>query len=285
MREPHSHFVSSEDQVQVAVHDYGGAGHPTLFVHGTGLVSRMWEPIINRLGSDFRAICVDLRAHGATTSPSDINFFDHRMVADLTSVVDAFDLQDAWVVGHSMGGATSILTSLERPGAFERAWVYEPILFERTEDRPAGSINFVEATKRRRSIFPSREEVINRYSTRPPLNEVHQDCLEAYVRHGFVDRSDGSIELACDPLLESRAFEQFLQQGWDRLSQVAIDVLVAYGGAGQDRPSTAAASIAERLPSGSLEVFTGSNHFGCFASLERVADSLRAWFIDTPARA
>ena len=175
MHEPHSHFVSSEDQVQVAVHDYGGPGHPTLFVHGTGLVSRMWEPIIDRIGGEFRAICVDLRAHGATTNPSDIDFFDHRMVADLASVVDAFNLQDAWVVGHSMGGATSILTSLVRPDAFERAWVYEPILFERTEDRPEGSIDFVEATKRRRSIFPSREEVIDRYSTRPPLNEVHPD--------------------------------------------------------------------------------------------------------------
>ena len=282
MHEPHSHFVSSEDQVQVAVHDYGGPGHPTLFVHGTGLVSRMWEPIIDRIGGEFRAICVDLRAHGATTNPSDIDFFDHRMVADLASVVDAFNLQDAWVVGHSMGGATSILTSLVRPDAFERAWVYEPILFERTEDRPEGSIDFVEATKRRRSIFPSREEVIARYSTRPPLNEVHPDCLEAYVRHGFFDRSDGSIELACNPLLESKAFEQFLQLGWDRLPQVEIDVRVAYGGAGLDRPSTAAASIAERLPSGSLEVFADSGHFGCFASLERVADSLRTWFTGRP---
>jgi pimeloyl-ACP methyl ester carboxylesterase len=281
MHEPHSHFVSSEDRVQVAVHDYGGPGHPTLFVHGTGLVSRMWEPIINNLGNDFRAICVDLRAHGATTNPDDIDFFDHRMVADLASVVDAFNLQDAWVVGHSMGGATSILTTLVRPGAFERAWVYEPILFERTKDRPVGSIDFVEATKRRRSIFPSRQEVINRYSTRPPLNEVHPNCLDAYVRHGFIDRSDGSVELACDPLLESRAFEQFLQQGWDRLPQVGIDVLVAYGGAGLDRPSTAAAAIAERLPLGSLEVFDDSDHFGCFASLERVTDSLRAWFTGT----
>ena len=57
---------------------------------------------------------------------------------------------------------------------------------------------------------------------------------------------------------------------------------VAYGGAGLDRPSTAAASIAERLPSGSLEVFAESGHFGCFASLERVADSLRTWFTGGP---
>ena len=74
--------------------------------------------MIRRLGEEFRAICVDLRAHGATTNPDDITFFDHRMVADIVSVIDAFELRDAWVVGHSMGGATGLLASLARPGAF-----------------------------------------------------------------------------------------------------------------------------------------------------------------------
>ena len=100
MREPVTSFVSSEDSVEVAIHDYGGQGHPTIFVHGTGLASRMWEPIIERLGANFRAICVDLRAHGATTNPLDINFFDHRMVADLSAAADALALKDAWVVGR-----------------------------------------------------------------------------------------------------------------------------------------------------------------------------------------
>ena len=106
MLTPRTSFVSSEDHVEVAVHDYGGDGHPTIFIHGTGLVSRMWEPVITRLGEEFRAICVDLRAHGATTNPADVNFFDHRMVADVVSVIDALEVRDAWVVGHSMGGAT-----------------------------------------------------------------------------------------------------------------------------------------------------------------------------------
>jgi pimeloyl-ACP methyl ester carboxylesterase len=281
MLEPQTFFVPSEDQVKVAVHDYGGSGHPTLFVHGTGLVSRMWEPIINNLGSDFRAICVDLRAHGATTNPLDIDFFDHRMVADLTSVVDAFDLQGAWVVGHSMGGATSILSSLVRPDAFKRAWVYEPIIFEREEERPDGAFDFVEATKHRRSVFPSRRDALERYSSRPPLNEIHPDCLEAYVHHGFIDQPDGSVKLACDPLLESRAFEQFLQTGWDRLPLVEIAVRVAYGGVGLDRSSTAAAEIAERMPFGSSEVFEDSDHFGCFSSVEYATNSLRSWFIES----
>jgi pimeloyl-ACP methyl ester carboxylesterase len=281
MSDPLTSFVSSEDGVEVAVHDYGGPGHPTVFVHGTGLISRMWEPIIERLGPDFRAICVDLRAHGATKNPEGIDFFEHRMVADLSAAVDALALNDAWVVGHSMGGATSILASLARPDAFSRAWVYEPVIFERTEDRPAGAFDFVEATKRRRTVFSSRVEVIERYGTRPPLDELHQECLEVYVQHGFNDRPDGSVELACSPALESRAFEQFLQQGWDQLPYVSVPVLVAYGGKGSDRPSTAAPLIAERLPTGVLEVFADSDHLGCFGPLEDVTASIRSWFTGT----
>ena len=278
MSEPLTRFVSSEDDVEVAVHDFGGRGHPTVFLHGTGLISRMWEPIIERLGPEFRAICVDLRAHGATINPENIDFFDHRMVTDLSAVVDALALHGAWIVGHSMGGATSILTSLARPDAFSRAWVYEPVIFERTEERPSGAFDFVEATKRRRAVFSSRAEVLERYASRPPINELHEECLEIYVQHGFNDRSDGSVELACSPLLESRAYEQFLQQGWDRLPEVSIDVLVAYGGRGSDRPSTAARSIGNRMPFGVIEVFEQSDHLGCFGPLDDVASSIRSWF-------
>jgi len=283
MREPVTSFVSSEDGVEVAIHDYGGQGHPTIFVHGTGLASRMWEPIIERLGANFRAICVDLRAHGATTNPLDINFFDHRMVADLSAAADALALKDAWVVGHSMGGATSLLASLARPKAFSRAWVYEPVIFERTEERPVGAFDFVEITKRRRAVFSSRAEVIERYGSRAPLDELHPECLEAYVQHGFIDRPDGSVELACSPALESKAYEQFLQQGWGQLPNVSVAVLVAYGGRGSDRPSTEAPSIAQRIPSGVIEVFEDSDHFGCFGPLDDVTASIHNWFTGTPS--
>lgn len=279
MKRPTTTFVTSDNGVKVAAHDYGGDGKPTLFVHGTGLVSRMWEPIIDGIGEEFRAICIDLRAHGATKNPENIDFFEDRMVADLTSVVDELELRKAWIVGHSMGGATSILTSLNRRDAFTKAWVYEPIIFERTDHQPPGSFDFVEATKRRRSIFGSRQEAIDRYGSRPPLDELARECLEAYVQYGFVDLPDGSVQLACDPQLESRAFEQFLQQGWEQLPNVDIDVLVAYGADGKERSSIAAPAIAQRLPKGVPQRFDRANHFGCFGRVNEVVASLRNWFL------
>ena len=262
------------------MHDYGGDGHPTLFIHGTGMVARMFEPVMELLGDGFRPIAVDLRAHGSTRNGDDVEFHDHRMVADLIAVVDELELRDAWSVAHSMGGGTTILASLARPDAFERQWVYEPIIFERDVARPEGAFDFVEATRRRRPVFESRQHVIASYGSRPPLDELDPACLAAYVQHGFVDQADGTVRLACNPILESRAFEQYLMDGWDHLPEVAIPVRVAYGTGGDDRPASAAAGIAARLPCGELDSFEGSGHFGCFGPLDRAAASIREWFVD-----
>ena len=277
MREPTTILIPSTDGVHVAAHDYGGEGHLTFFVHGTGLVSRMWEPIMDLLGPAIRPVGIDLRAHGASTYPDDVEFHDHRMVSDMCAVLDHFDADGAWAVGHSMGGGTSILSSLERPGALSKLWVYEPIIFEREQERPEGLFDFVEATKKRRPVYDSRADVIARYSSRPPLDEPHIDCLSAYVQHGFVDQDDGTVRLACDPLLESRAFEQYLQDGWDRLPEVTIPVRVGFGTGSDDRPATAGPAIAARMPLGDADPFEGSDHFGCFGPLERAADSIRTW--------
>jgi pimeloyl-ACP methyl ester carboxylesterase len=278
--EPVTAFVPSEDGVEVAVHDYGGSGRALVVVHGTGLCSRMWEPVLGRLPEGaFRALAVDLRGHGATRTPADVRYDDDRMVADLTAVCRFFDLRDACVAAHSMGGATSLLTEATRPGTFARLWVYEPIIFPRPAEGGEGPSAFAQLTRRRRAVFPSRQAAIERYRSRPPLDELDSEVLAAYVRHGFVDQADGSVRLACDPEQEARAYEQFLRDGWGRLGDVAAPVLVGYGGRSDDLAGTWAPRIAERLPAGTAARFEHCAHFGPFADLDVTARSITDWFL------
>jgi pimeloyl-ACP methyl ester carboxylesterase len=202
------------------------------------------------------------------------------MVTDLVAAIDALGLSQAWVVGHSMGAATSLLATLDRPKAFEKAWVYEPIIFQREVERPVGSFDFIEAAKRRRSVFPSRNEVIARYGSRLPLNELHPSCLEAYVQHGFEQQPNAEVKLICDPILEARAFEQFLQDGWEKLPLITVPTRVAFGTDSDQQPlQSACEAIALRLPRGETNPFEGSRHFGCFGSLEKSAQSIKDWFL------
>jgi pimeloyl-ACP methyl ester carboxylesterase len=286
VQEPRTIHVASEDGVEVAVHDYGGRGTTTLFVHGTGLVSRMWEPVIERLPPErFRALAVDLRAHGASRGPADVTFTDHRMVADLTAVCRVFEVAGGWAVAHSMGGGTALLTEADQPGTFSRLWVYEPIIFPRLEaglgegaEASVGVTDMVEASRRRRARFDSREQAAARYGARPPLDELAAAAMDAYVRHGFVDEAEGTVRLACDPESEARAFEQFLQDGYRRLPEISAPVLVAYGTASSDRSREWSPRIAEALPNGVAMPFEGSAHFGPFGRPEVAAAAIDEWF-------
>lgn len=279
VEQPRTTHVASEDGVEVAVHDYGGPGTPTVFVHGTGLVSRMWEPVIERLPPDrFRALAVDLRAHGASRAPSDVTFTDHRMVADLTAVCRAFDVVGGLAVAHSMGGGTALLTEADHPGTFARLWVYEPIIFPRLGENAEGVSEMADMSRRRRARFDSREQAAARFASRPPLDELTPEAMAAYVAHGFVDEAEGTVRLACEPELEARAFEQYLQEGYLRLSEITAPVLVAYGTASSDRSREWSPRIAEALPNGVGLPFEGSAHFGPFGRPEVAAASIAAWF-------
>lgn len=285
MRQPLTTYVPSRQGVEVAAHDYGGDGRPLLFLHGTGLCSRTWEPVMARLPLDaVRPIAVDLRGHGASRTPGAVTFADHDMVADLSAVAAHFGLVGAWAAAHSMGGGTAILAEAAQPGTFERLWVFEPIVFPRPLDGGEGPSALVEATRRRRPVYPSRQAAAERYGSRPPLDELHPEVLHAYVAHGFVDQPDGSVRLACEPEVEARAYEEFLSDGFERLGGVRAPVLVGYGDRSTDPSGEWAPKVAEALPAGVTERFTGSAHFGPFADLDATAASLRRWFLgDGPA--
>jgi pimeloyl-ACP methyl ester carboxylesterase len=87
------------------------------------------------------------------------------------------------------------------------------------------------------------------------------------------------VALACRPEHEARAYEQFLQDGFERLGTVGAPVLVAYGDRSEDAPGTWAARIADALPHGQAERWEGHAHFGPFADLDRAVASLTRWFL------
>jgi pimeloyl-ACP methyl ester carboxylesterase len=278
---PFTFHVPGEDGVEVAVHDYGGDGHPTVFVHGTGLCSRMWEPVIRRLPAGrIRALGVDLRGHGATRTPTEVDFHDHRMVSDLHAVTAALGLSGAWAAAHSMGAGTALLAEARRPGTFARLWCYEPIIFPRSRpDGESSAEGLAESTRRRRPTFSSREEAAARYASRPPLDELDPEALSAYVTHGMVDDGAGGVRLACDPEHEARAFEQYLQQGFDELGAVGAPALIVHGRHSVEAQRQWFPVIAAALPHGLSQEFPESGHFGPFGDVDRTVASLRGWLL------
>ena len=77
------------------------------------------------------------------------------------------------------------------------------------------------APRRRRASFGSYEEAVANFAAKPPLNQLHPDALEAYVRGGFAQRADGRVTLRCAPATEAAVFRGAADSGaWDVLPQL-----------------------------------------------------------------
>lgn len=81
-----------------------GSGRPVVFSHGWPLNADAWDGQMHFLvRNGFRAIALDRRGHGRSSQTSSGNDMD-GYADDLAAVIEALDLKDATLVGHSTGG-------------------------------------------------------------------------------------------------------------------------------------------------------------------------------------
>jgi len=96
-------MVTTQDGTEIFYKDWG-MGQPVVFSHGWPLNADAWDDQLFFMGSNgFRAVAHDRRGHGRSSQPWDGNDMD-RYADDLAAVIEALDLHDAVLVGHSTGG-------------------------------------------------------------------------------------------------------------------------------------------------------------------------------------
>ncbi len=80
-----------------------GQGVPLILAHGYPLDHTIWDAVVDLLSRDCRLIRPDLRGHGRSLSgPGPVTM--DRLADDLVGLLDALQLSQAVLVGHSMGG-------------------------------------------------------------------------------------------------------------------------------------------------------------------------------------
>jgi pimeloyl-ACP methyl ester carboxylesterase len=92
-----------------------GSGDPVLFIHGLTWDHTLWDHQVAALSGNYRCIAVDLIGHGQTPDVDhEYSFFD---LADyMAGFLDALGIEQAHIVGLSMGGMTAMPLALNHPG-------------------------------------------------------------------------------------------------------------------------------------------------------------------------
>ena len=140
----------------------GGDKPPVILAHGFSDDGLCWTPVTEKLETDYDVIMVDARGHGRSDA-SEEAYTAIEMAADLAGVITGLGLEKPAILGHSMGGSTTmILAGLypELPGV---------ILIE-----DSGARNYLRGTRAeiQERLKQRRERLINLQSkTREELIE------------------------------------------------------------------------------------------------------------------
>lgn len=250
------------DGVRIRIHHLGGTGPPLVCVHATGLHGRVWEPFVPRLREHFSVVALDQRGHGDSDKPES-GYEWTKFADDVLAVVDTLELTDPIGVGHSAGATALVIAESKRPGTFARLALMDPTLLP-PEFRalvPAGLNPMSEQARRRRAVWDSTDELLERLKAGTPLATWREEFLRAYVVHGTKQRSDGSVELKCPPEIEALVYAAALNDAWERLANIACPTLIVTGQTSPMWGNGRGEQAAAQLPNGRFESVEGGHFF------------------------
>lgn len=238
-----------------------------VLLHATGFLARLWQPVAEELSARYHVFAYDARGHGDSEKPSPEEEpspygWDH-LVDDFRGFLDALGLRRVLAIGHSMGGATAAHLAATAPEYVAAAVLIEPIVFPPVTDATGHERRqeLSSSAARRRMVWPSREELVRSYRSRPLFADWREDVLALYAEHGARLREDSQYELKCPGEIEAKVFEGGdALNTWSVLPQVRCPALVVYGERTERHLIEVAREATARVPNARLVAIPGVGH-------------------------
>ncbi len=228
---------------------------------------------------------MELRGHGRSSKPEP-PYAWRDFGRDITAVAEARDIRGALGVGHSMGGHSTVCAAALRPETYAALLLIDPTILSRelygTQPPDAAFI------KKRRNVWKSAEEMIERFRDRLPFSRWHPQVLRDYCEFGILPRGDEFV-LACPPDIEASIYHESRVPGSDIYPEIArIELPVTVIRAGKTREpgvfdlstSPTAPDLAARFTHGRDMVFADCTHYIPMEAPERVAEQIELLLIE-----
>ncbi len=214
-------------------YEFGPTDRPVdlVFSHANGFNARTYRTILAPLGARWRVLMVDMRGHGRTELPDEVegreSWLDLR--DDLLALIKAESLSNVVLSGHSMGGCVSLLASAEAPAAVRSLVLFDPVIIPEDKGPPKPEVlnsPLAVGARNRRAVFASKDAVVEAYRGRGAFRSWSEDMLVDYVTDGFRDTDDGQVTLACKPAWEASNFTSHGQDPYDAFNRSACPIRI-----------------------------------------------------------
>jgi pimeloyl-ACP methyl ester carboxylesterase len=105
-----------------------GTGMPVVMLHGLGATKASFLPTVAALADHHRAIAIDLPGFGDSAKPLRAPYHAPYFARSVVALLDALGIEQADIVGNSMGGRVAIELGLRHPERVRRMVLLAPSL-------------------------------------------------------------------------------------------------------------------------------------------------------------
>jgi pimeloyl-ACP methyl ester carboxylesterase len=91
-----------------------GSGEPLVLLHSAFYTIDMWGPFLASLAENHQVIAVEFQGHGHTAD-IDRPFRYGQLADDVAALMDHLKIEQADIVGHSMGAGTALQVAIRHP--------------------------------------------------------------------------------------------------------------------------------------------------------------------------
>jgi lipase len=280
------------DRITMAFGFWPGAGAPIVALHGVTASYINFVGVADRLAGRRPLLALDLRGRGDTDKPSEGPFGMAQHARDVAAAMSAFGIDDAVVIGHSMGAYVAAALAAEHPERVRGVVMVDGGL---PLEAPPGiapeqmlDVALAPQMARLRSEFVSYEAYLDFWRALPPFSGGRWNpWVESYLRYD-VGGSEPNLRPKASEASVRGDFLDSLQgdqlRGWLKAIRVPVLLLRATEGFNPDTPpllpdgtvaveGSAIADLTDRVIDGTTHYTIALGDPGATA----VADQLVDW--------
>jgi 3-oxoadipate enol-lactonase len=226
-----------------------GSGMPLLLIMGLGYGRWGWEPVAEQLAQHFRVITFDNRGIGESDAPPG-PYTMGQLAADAAAVLDAFEVEQADVVGTSLGGMVAqelTITRPERVGRLVLACTTPGGVTSHPMPQP--TVDLIQEATHLDPLVALRRFTENALAPGPDRPELVERILELRLSHRF---DFGGWQAQA---LAAATFDAI-----DRIGRIEAQTLVLTGTADTVVDWRNSQLLAKGIPDARLELLPGCGH-------------------------
>jgi pimeloyl-ACP methyl ester carboxylesterase len=270
-------FAAGEGALRIHYRDQGNPDGPALvLLHGNSASLHTWEPLVERLGDDYRIITYDQPGQGLTGPSPDEDYSASGLMKALDVVLAEADVEKFILAGNSMGGWIAWRYALANPDRVEALILLDasgaPLL--EGEEEPPSTLGFKLLSIK--WLRPLVSQITPRSIIEKSLHDavaVDDVVTEAMVdRYWELLRYPGNRRAAA---LRTDVDRELAMA--DRLPEITAPTLILWGAEDQLIYATAAKTFDDRIPHSTAIVYDGVGHIPMEEIPDRVAKDMRTF--------